>query len=357
MFDSSCISRIEILTGRWRTGLGRVLAISLASMTLYVSAAVFTSQPAGAQSATNRLPWPRGIELRGPIDDAPNIQPETGSANTTVLPRKPASDSEAKASRSGQLTLEAILTNDGQPIGDNLIWRIFAPHENPSEAPRLLRKLISASPTITLPQGTYFVNASYGRAHLTRRIVVLDNGSATERFVLNAGGLRASVVFDGGRKPNPRAVSIDVFSDETDQAGNRRRIVTGARPSTIIRLNSGIYHIQSRIGRANAYVRSEVSVEAGKLSEVKIVHKAAPITFKLVTTPGGEAIAGTRWTVLAKTGNVVRESVGALPTHVLALGAYTVIAQSRGQVFRKSFDVATSQPTDVEVLSTGTTSN
>ncbi len=303
--------------------------------TLALCACLTTLAPARAQNFSD-------IIIRGPIEDAPDLQPAPGSASPDGA--NPAPTGEAR------VTLEATLTDDGQPIDDALTWRVFRPHTSPSGTPELITKFRDARPVARLEPGTYFINAAFGRANLTRRVVVLANARVTERFVLNAGALRAKVLIKDGRPPNPRSVSIDIFTDESDQAGQRRRVVTGARPGIIIRLNSGIYHLQSRIGRSNAYVRSEVSVEAGKLTDVVVLHEAAPVTFRLVDRSGAEGIAGTRWTILANNGNVVRESVGALPTHILAPGQYTVIAQSGGQRYRRTFEVKTGEPISVEVL-------
>lgn len=311
------------------------------------------ADPSGSTGADSQSSsWPGSFDIRGMIEET--IRPDAPPGGADVTGPAPGGANTAGQdgiSAEGTLSLEAVLIDDGEPVAEDLVWRVFKRAMASDGAPELVEKIEAAQPRLTLAPGTYFVNAAYGRAYLTRRVTVLANGQARERFVLNAGGLRATVLMEGGLKPSPRTVAIDIFSDESDQSGQRQQIITGARPDEVIRLNSGIYHIESRIGRANAVVRAEVSVEAGKLSEVKIVHRAAPITFKLVTEPGGEAIAGTRWTIITETGNVVRESMGALPTHVLAPGNYTAIAQWQGQTFRTTFDVESGTGKDVEVLS------
>jgi hypothetical protein len=93
-----------------------------------------------------------------------------------------------------------------------------------------------------------------------------------------------------------------------------------------------------------------VSVEAGKLSEVKVVHPAAEVSFKLVTRGGGEGIADTQWSVATRKGAVVKESSGALPTHILAPGAYMVSARHAGRLYRRDFAVKAGDSTLVEVV-------
>ncbi|MEO1264539.1 MAG: hypothetical protein AAFV26_02415, partial [Pseudomonadota bacterium] len=271
--------------------------------------------------------------------------------NTTIVPRSDRAkqaDQEAPAD-SGTLMLEAALTSDGQTIDNGLTWRIFQRGIGLNAAPRLLQTVKQADPRLQLAPGTYFVNAAYGQANLTRRVVVLANGRLLERFVLNAGGLRADVMI-GEVAPPPQSVRLKIFSDESDQSGQRKLVINNLRPGVVARLNAGIYFLESRVGRANAVVRSQVSVEAGKLTVAKVSHQAATITFKLVTKAGGEAIAGTRWTIIADSGDVIRESVGALPRHVLAPGTYTVSAISGGQSYRRSFRVQSGRNADVEVL-------
>ena len=93
-----------------------------------------------------------------------------------------------------------------------------------------------------------------------------------------------------------------------------------------------------------------MTVEAGKLTEATLTHAAAKVTFKLVARAGGDAIADTQWTIANALGETVKESVGALPTHVLAPGAYTVSAKNAGEVFQRKFTVQAGDAVQVEVL-------
>ena len=105
----------------------------------------------------------------------------------------------------------------------------------------------------------------------------------------------------------------------------------------VLRLNAGIYSVVSTYGDANAVARADVTVEAGKLTEVTLPHAAAKVTFKLVTRRGGDAIADTQWSLATRQGEQVRESSGALPTHFLAPGAYVVSAKHAGRLYQREF--------------------
>jgi hypothetical protein len=170
--------------------------------------------------------------------------------------------------------------------------------------------------------------------------------------VLNAGGLRLTALASGAAAP-AGSVTYSIFSDDRDQFENRTAVMTGAKPNLIIRLNAGIYRIVSAYGDANAKIETDVTVEAGKLTETTVAHTGGKASFKLVTRAGGEAVPDTRWIIQTEGGEIVKESVGALPTHILAPGSYVVVASSAGQLFKNTFEVKDGEVTSVEVLMAG----
>jgi hypothetical protein len=271
--------------------------------------------------------------------------------NTTVVPR---STTDAKpglsAGGAGQIWLVALLTQDGQGIEQGLVWRVFRDSPGPDGKPRLVSTHREASPILRLEPGDYVVNVAFGRAHLTRKITVSGEGAVQERFVLNAGGVRLLPQLANGEAINEKAVIYDIYSDERDQYGQRTKVMSAVRPGLVIRLNAGIYNIVGTYGDANAIVRADVTVEAGKLTEATLAHAAAQVTFKLVARPGGDAIADTQWTVTSAQGETVKESVGALPTHIFAPGTYTVSARNAGEVFQRRFTVQAGDVGQVEVM-------
>jgi hypothetical protein len=97
-------------------------------------------------------------------------------------------------------------------------------------------------------------------------------------------------------------------------------------------------------------VRSDIRVQAGKLTDVTVTHRAAVVTLKLVEARGGEALANTAWSVLTPGGDVIKESIGAFPRVVLAEGEYRAIARNEGKVFEREFKVTPGVDGDIEVL-------
>src|SRR5260370_151541 len=104
-------------------------------------------------------------------------------------------------------------------------------------------------------------------------------------------------------------------------------------------LPEGTYYIISNYGDANSVVRSDIRVQASKLTDVIISHRAAVITLKLVGDKGGEALANTAWSVITPGGDVIKESIGAFPRVVLSEGEYRAIAKNEGKVIERHFNM------------------
>lgn len=305
--------------------------------------------PAAAQSG-----WQTGTDLLSlPSGSAP---PQPGSpTNTTVVPRSTAVGRLSPTQ--SEVALQAFLTDDGQRIEQGLVWRVFQePPANPQRTeqgkPRLVNTLRESSPVLRLAPGNYIINVAFGRAHLSRKLTLAGGNSTQERFVLNAGGLRLAALVGKGEKAPDTAVTYDVLSGEVDQSGNRAKIISGAKTGIVVRLNAGIYQIVSTYGDANAIVRADVSVEAGKLTEATVNHHGVKVTFKLVTRAGGEALADTQWALYTASGELIRESVGAVPTHILASGNYVVSARNSatGRVYQRTFNIQDAESAQVEVV-------
>ena len=276
-----------------------------------------------------------GFEIRGTIRESqPQVQapvpppPASGQPTPRAAPAA-AGTGLGAAGALGHLRLRALLVSDGQQIENNLIWRVYRVAGR--AGPVLVPTDRVPTPAVDLPAGAYLVIASYGKAFISQRVDVKTGKTHEATLVLNAGGLTVTTLIERGNIASDSLVRFDIYADERDQAGERMKVVSGLRPGLVIRLNSGLYHLVSRLGDANAIVSADITVEAGKLSEAKIIHQAAKVTFKLVDRVGGEAIADTQWVILAGSGGIVKETAGALPTHMLAPGPYTVTAMSRGR--------------------------
>ena len=249
----------------------------------------------------------------------------------------------------GELTLSAHLTEDGPAITRGLVWRVFRPEPDTDGRLPLVASAQGGSGVFSLEPGSYLVHASFGRAGATKRITV-GRDASTESIVLDAGGLKLDAVLSGGMRIQPAKLRFAIYEAEPDATGERPLIIPDVRPNTVVRLNSGTYHVISTYGAVNAVIRSDIHVEAGKLTEATVEHKAAELTMKLVREKGGEAIADTSWAVLTDSGDLVRETVGAFASMVLAEGEYAIVAKNRDRIYQRDFVVVAGRNQDVELL-------
>jgi hypothetical protein len=248
------------------------------------------------------------------------------------------------------VTFKALVTEQGPKLDSGLVWRVYAAALSPDGTRKLIATHREANPTAALLPGEYLVNAAYGLSNLTKKISVESGKSIEETFVLNTGALKLAATLPSGDPLPGGSVRFDIFTDEEDQFGNRHRILANAKPGVIIRLNAGAYHIVSLYGDANAKVKCDVTVEPGKITEATVKQTGAKVTFKLVQTLGGEALADTKWKILTSAGDVVKENVGALPTHILANGSYAVVADHGGLDYTRKFSIESSEAKQIEVV-------
>ncbi|QFY60106.1 hypothetical protein FZ934_06470 [Rhizobium grahamii] len=249
------------------------------------------------------------------------------------------------------VSLEAKLTANGEAVQDGLSWYVFSPNAGADGKLPLIASSQGGSADFQLAPGDYFVNVSFGRAGVTRKLTIPEEGEVDKQtMVLEAGGLVLNAVSGSDMRIRPDQLSFSIYSADVREDGERGLVMADVPPNTVVRLNAGTYHVVSEYGDINASVRADIQVEAGKLTEATIQHKAAQITFKLVSDAGGEAIADTAWSILTAAGDSVGESVSAFPTMVLAEGEYSAVARNKDKIYQRDFKVEAGKNTDVEVL-------
>lgn len=259
----------------------------------------------------------------------------------------PASPENNPLVKTSELDLKARLNQDGPDIPTGLVWRVFAPEAGPDGQLALIASSKGGSAVFNLPEGSYLVHAAYGRAGATKRIT-LTSGNRHEVMTLDAGGMKLSAVLPDEGEIKSDLLRFSIYADEDNN--DRSLIVPDVKPDTIIRLNSGTYHVVSNYGTANATIRADIRVEAGKLTEATVEHRAAEVILKLVREKGGEALADTSWSVLNASGDVVRESAGAYSSMVLIEGDYVAVAKNKDRIYQRDFKVTSGDNEEVEVI-------
>lgn len=302
--------------------------------------------PKAAPPQPEPEPAPRAAPLPPPGTPPPvtSAPPATPAAPAVATPAAPA----VVPPSLGGIAASARFGRDGGAIGGGLQWRVYPDKPDATGQFRLLREDKSAAPFFTLPPGGYIVHVSIGLASAAKR-VQLQTSTVRETFELAVGGLRIEGKVGDQRIANGQ-INFDLFRGSQFDGGANRPIASNIGPGELLVLPDGEYHIVSNYGDGNAVLRADVRVQAGKLTEASVQHRAAAVTLKLVSEAGGEALANTAWSVLTPGGDVIKESIGAFPRVVLAEGDYVAIARSEGKVYNREFKVEAGSDQEIEMV-------
>jgi hypothetical protein len=332
----------RVFSGFWRGAVVAVFAAFAGLSLLPGSAAAQVHSLVGPQSTTTPAPAP-GTGSPGATIVAPIPAPAAPAAVPPVAQAAPGVPA-------GNVLL-AVVARYGQnapPISAGLVWRVYAAKPDAPGNFRLIKEDRAAAPTFALPPGNYVVHASLGLASAAKTIV-LRTDTVREVFDIPAGGIRLEGRVGDVRIPLGQ-IAFEIFTGSQFDTNERRPIAQNMQTGDVVLLPEGTYYIVSNYGDGNSVVRSDVHIEAGKLTDIVVTHRAAIKTLKLVNNPGGEALANTQWTVLTPGGDVIKESIGAFPRLVLAEGDYHVIARNEGRTYQRDFKVITGVDGEVEVL-------
>ena len=275
-------------------------------------------------------------------------QPMITSPSMAAVPPITAPLPAAPAPPQAVLALSARYGKDQPQINGGLVWRVFSDRPDDTGSFKLVREERGPTPNIVLQPGSYVVHVSLGLVSAVRA-VTLKAETDREAFVLPAGGLRIEGRVGSSKIP-PNQISFAIYKGSQFEGGDRAPMLPSVAAGDVMMLPEGTYYIISNYGDANSVVRSDIRVQAGKLTDVTVTHRAAVITLKLVSDKGGEALANTAWSVITPGGDVIKESIGAFPKVVLSEGEYRAIAKNEGKVYERPFNVVNGVDGEIEVI-------
>lgn len=302
------------------------------------------------------MPMPRPADRMPVLESTPAA--EAGGAEQAVEPTPVPAASDtvtateavaAVAAEKQPVTLTAQITEHGMNIPEGLVWRIFDTKTDTSGELALAAKSEEATAHLELIPGEYVIHVAYGRAQASDTLEVVEGDNA-KSIVLDAGAMRLNAAVTGDVSIPINLLRFDIFTSGNE--GDRTLVAQNLSANDIVTLNAGTYHVVSYFGDVNAVVRADLRVEPGQMTEATLYHRAAQVTFKLVTESGGEAIADVEWTVKTADGATVYSNIGAFPATVLSEGDYLVLAKRGETVYNREFEVRPGPGQEVEVLTT-----
>ncbi|MHB1109087.1 MAG: hypothetical protein ACYCZU_02025 [Devosia sp.] len=331
----------------WTGLLACAAALVIPAVALAQGAPIPMPRPA------DRMPVVESTANPAPAPDAaggPEVPKASGDAAAVVPIPDAVAATEAVAAVAAEkqpVTLTAQITEHGMNIPEGLVWRVFDTKTDTSGELALAAKSEEATAQLELVPGEYVVHVAYGRAQASDTLKVTE-GDNNKSIVLDAGAMRLNAAVTGDV-----SIPINLLRFEVFTAGNesdRTLVAQNLSANDIVTLNAGTYHVVSYFGDINAVVRADLRVEPGQMTEATLYHRAAQVTFKLVTETGGEAIADVEWTVKTAGGATVYSNIGAFPATVLTEGDYLVLAKRGETVYNREFEVRPGPGREIEVL-------
>jgi hypothetical protein len=274
--------------------------------------------------------------------------PASAQSPFTMPPTPPPPPPANMKSGEGAVLVTARYSNDGTSINGGLHWRVYADKPDQSGVFRLLKEDTAPQSVFVLPAGNYIVHVAFGLAS-TAKPVQINRETTREVFDIAGGGLRIEARVGNVKIPTGQ-VSFDIYQGSQFEQSEKRPIAASVTTGAVVLVPEGTYYILSKYGDGNAVVRSDIRVQAGKLTDITVTHRAAQIMFKLVSKRGGEALANTDWAVLSPAGDTIAETKGAFPRVILAEGEYKIIARNDNKVYQQDLTVIPGVDGEIEVL-------
>ncbi len=308
-----------------------------------LAAGLFVSVPAPvvlAQTSVEIPPLPRPRPDREAMSSEATERPAAATAADAI---------SALTDTPQPVRLSALITEEGQPIADGLLWTVFNAQPDDSGEMVMVAEANTGVANFELPPGDYLVHVGYGHAQAGEALSV-GLGENDKVVVLHAGALRLNSAVTGDIPISPAQVTFDIYAKGAESS--ETLIAQNVPPNQIVTLTADVYKIVSHYGKVNAEVRADLRVEPGQLTDATLYHHASEVSFKLVSEEGGEAIADVEWTVQTADGKTVFTDRGAFPSAVFAEGEYLVFAKVGDNVYNREILVQPGTSREFEVLST-----
>lgn len=246
------------------------------------------------------------------------------------------------------VSIGARVAEDGPFIPEGLEWRIYSITPNENGELDLVARSSDSAANFSLAAGQYIAHVAFGRAQASDTITV-EQGPNQIEIILDAGGLELNSSVTGDIPIPRRWLRFTVYAD-SPTGGGKKIVAQAVAPERVLYLNSGTYSVVSHFGEVNATAKADLRIEPGQLTSATLYHKAAIVTFKLVSEPGGEAIADTAWIIKTPAGETVYQENSAFPQTVLEQGEYILIGKLGNRVFNREFEVVPGLPREIELL-------
>lgn len=195
---------------------------------------------------------------------------------------------------SGTLKASALSSEGAPPIESGLAWNVLGEADLEGNRPSVAYSY-DPQPSFSLPSGKYLLQVSQGSAEASKEIEIGAAGTTEAVLILGSGRLRVSALPAEGAKPLADGLSWNLLS-EADLTGHRESVAYSYDPEPTLTVPAGKYLLTLEWGAAKT--QREVSIDAGKLTEIALILGAGTIQADAVMGEGGAPIPdGVAWTL------------------------------------------------------------
>lgn len=226
--------------------------------------------------------------------------------------------------RQSKLGLQ-VLAGVGQPA-IKAHWAVYKVNADGSRGAQVQSKRNTLSPTLSLPAGTYIVEATHPEYGIktSKSIYLAPNKAVSETLAFKTGNLQARAVDQVGGKP----LKVKWLVYEVDINGKRGRLVTSqisANPN--FNLPEGQYYIVAQYG--DQEVEKKVTIRAGQgqgITEEFIFNGALNVSAAEIHDGIDKAVV-THWSIYANNKLATSRRDTASTSFKLKAGEYKVVAE------------------------------
>ena len=132
---------------------------------------------------------------------------------------------------SATFSLRRVSSTAEQCSTEGVVWRIFGIEPGADGALPLLGTVEGGAARISIQSGEYLVHAAFGRAGITKRVIVTDDNQR-ESLILNAGGMKLDAVVGEDQAIASERLSFEILQEDVN--GELATVIPQRRAGTHI---------------------------------------------------------------------------------------------------------------------------
>jgi len=236
----------------------------------------------------------------------------------------------------GRLKLSATRERgDGEPMTEGVTFLVYEDDPGSPAGRKEVARSGAASPTFTLPAGTYYVTARTATAEAREQIAIGAGDIVNRILPLGLSRVKLSATLDGAPPPAKMPLVFKVVRLD----GKAQEVARTVANNPEFELSPGRYRLEAHLGAMNVKAAQELMLAAGQTQDVKLKLEAGRVTLKLSGGQSGFGTGDVFWEIKDDNQHTVLRTGRPQPTALLAPGRYVIESETRDKKFRTAFEL------------------